>query len=151
MRPYRQWTRYSCGAAVFQMAMHHFTGRDIPHEKAMAYLGCKPHGVTFRRLRKEFRECSLQARYIPRSATALDRALRDKQAVLVDDLKTWRNPHFVMVIGSVRNAYVVIDPIIGVPTLRSKRRVIASAATLMSVGNSAFDREQMRRAAGQMW
>jgi len=59
MRPYRQWTKWSCGAAVYQMVMHYFVGRDIPHEKAMAYLGRKPHGVTFKRLRKEFREYRL--------------------------------------------------------------------------------------------
>jgi len=140
VQPRRQWGKQLCGAAIYWMVVRHFNGIDCPREKLSAHLGGKSGGVTLQRLASEFRECGLKAKYLSCGVDAIDRAIRDKQLVVVEDASHGQHTHFVMVTGYARQSYVVIDPARGMPTLRSKQAVVSSAARILSVGRTSLER-----------
>ena len=144
--PARQWTKNSCGAAMYQMVVRHINGVRCTHAKVAEYLGCKPHGVTFTRLRSALKDADVCTRFVGVSEAKLDYELQKSNLIIVDDMLTWKEPHFVLITGCTSKYYVVIDPLIGIPTLRPKGRVVRSATAAMTAGEYGGVKRSVNRA-----
>lgn len=124
---YRQWNAYSCGAQVFRMVIEYFTRRCFTGDEAIEILGCKPNGVTMTKLAHCLRAYGVSVHSTPAHIAHIERGLAKGKAVIVDDNATYTEGHVIVVIGSTRRFFWIVDPMVGIPTLREKRRVSRSA------------------------
>lgn len=132
--PFRQWTRYSCGAAVFQACLWHFRGEWLPHRRAIEEVRCRPHGTSFRVVNDRLRARRLAVDPCVRRKGRVRHCLKQGRVVLTDDISTWRRPHFSVIVGETRHHYIVIDPLWGLPVLRGKEYTLQAAQEMFAVG-----------------
>ena len=124
---YRQWNSYTCAVAVFRMLLLNLRKQTIPIKEATTYLGAKPDGVSMSRLAKCCREYGMKVYNTPISEESISRGLRKNKLVVVDDCDTYVCDHVMLVIGETQKYFWIVDPVIGLPTKREKRRVTNSA------------------------
>ena len=126
---YRQWNGWSCGAEVLRMGVRALTGEVIPRQDAEAILGCHPDGVYFTKLKKVFRRYGVKGgnTFEPSRKRLVDALLAGK-FVVIDDDTTYHECHVVILPGYFTSRLVwCADPAIGVPTIRTYRRVVKAA------------------------
>lgn len=132
---YRQWNGWSCGAEVLRMGVKAVRGRTIPRREAESVLGCRPNGTYMTTLQRTFRRYGVQAgRMFRPTKRRVEDALRQGRYVVIDDDRTYSVSHVMILPGplSARLAWVA-DPMIGIPTIRTYRRIIRSATMAFSV------------------
>jgi len=134
--PCRQWTRYSCSAAVLQMGIRHVTGQRLNHLAAIRLTECQPDGCTLARLQSVFRKQGARVRSVRLSVRVFSRVLDDGHLIVAGDTLSWREDHVILVIGYTANRFWIIDPIIGLATLRAKRFVVLSADSAFEIGGA---------------
>lgn len=131
--PYRQWTPYSCSAAVLSMVVRHCTALRIPHRDAMKATRCRPDGCTMDRLRRVLRKYGVSSKVIQPGIRTFRQELDRGRLLVVDDNSTYKNSHVMVVNGHTRQRFWIVDPVIGIPTLRSCRRVVRAAQEAFAV------------------
>ena len=134
--PYcRQWNGYSCGAEVLRMGVRAATGRTIPRQEAESVLGCRPNGTYMTTLQRTFRQYGVQAgRMFKPTRRRVAGTLQAGKLVVIDDDRTYSVSHVMILPGYLSERLVwVADPMIGLPTVRTYRRVIRSATMAFAV------------------
>ena len=132
---YRQWNGWSCGAEVLRMGVKATTGKAIPRREAEAILGCYPDGVYFTKLKKVFRRYGVTVgkTFKPTHMRVADALLAGKY-VVIDDDQTYRECHVILLPGVFAGNWIwCADPMIGIPTLRTYKRVVRSATEAFTV------------------
>ena len=132
---YRQWNGYSCGAEVLRMGVKATTGHVIPRREAEDVLGCNPNGVYMTRLQKTFRQYGVTAgRMFKPTRRRVEDFLLKGRYVVIDDEMTYSVGHVMILPGPVCARLVwVADPMLGIPTIRTYRRVVRSATMAFAV------------------
>lgn len=132
---YRQMNGYSCGAEVLRMGVKATTGHTIPRREAEEVLGCRPDGTYMTTLQRTFREYGTRAgRMFTPTQKRVEELLRQGKYVVIDDDCTYRVSHVMILPGPLSERLVwVADPMIGLPTIRTFRRVIKSATMAFPV------------------
>ena len=132
---YRQWNGWSCGAEVLRMGVKVVTGHVIPRKEAEEILGCNPDGVCFTKLKTVFRRYGVTVgKTFKPTAANVRQALSEGKYVVIDDDRTYDECHVIMLPGCfTRNLVWCADPMIGLPTLRTYRRVTKSATEAFTV------------------
>ena len=132
---YRQWNGYSCGAEVLRMGVKATTGHVIPRHEAESVLGCRPNGTYMTTLQKTFRRYGAKAgRMFKPTKRRVVAALESGKYVVIDDGKTYDVDHVMILPGPLSKSLVfVADPTLGIPTIRTYRRVVRSATMAFSV------------------
>jgi len=131
--PSRQWTPYSCSAAVLSMVVRHLTKRRIPHPVAIKATGCRPDGCGMARLRGVLRKYGVSSKVIKPGIRTFRQELDRGRLLVVDDNRTYVNSHVMVVNGHTRQRFWIVDPVIGIPSLRNCRRVARSCQEAFSV------------------
>lgn len=132
---YRQWNDYSCGAEVLRMGVRALMGQVIPRREAEDILGCNPDGVYFTKLKMVFRRYGVKVgkTFKPTPKHLVDALLAGKY-VVIDDDETYQDCHVIMLAGHFTRGLVwCADPMIGLPALRTYRRVVQSATEAFTV------------------
>ena len=105
----RQWTDYSCTAAVAQMVTNYY-GIDLSHRKAIELTGCKPDGAMLSdvgdRLAAEY---GLKVRSL-RTKTQIRKALQREQPVMTNDSLTYDENHAILLVGETPKGFWIADP-----------------------------------------
>ncbi len=100
----RQWTSYSCTAAVAQMVAEYHDIR-LGHRKAIALAKCKPDGATLPFVARALkREHGLQHKKL-RSRAQVRAALRRGEPVMSNDSMTYDSDHAIIVIGETTKGF----------------------------------------------
>lgn len=131
--PLRQWRPYDCGAAVLRMGVRHLTGKMLSYWRAVRETGCRPCGVYFTPLKKTFRRFGVSVGNLDLGTRAIRQALDAGKLVVIDDNHTYENSHVVLITGHTRTHFWLIDPMVGVPTMRPCRRVIRGAESAFTI------------------
>ena len=132
--PSRQWTSYSCSAAVLQMVVRHFTGERLSHLAAIRGTQCRPDGCMMAFLRLVIRNrYGLRSRVIPVGIRSFRQQLNRGRLVVVDDNRTYVNSHVIVLNGHTRQRFWIVDPVIGLPTWPRCRRVVTAAQEAFAV------------------
>ena len=132
---YRQWNGWSCGAEVLRMGVKATTGKVIPRREAEEVLDCRPNGTYMTRLQRTFRQYGARAgrMFKPTKRRVAD-ALYAGKFVVIDDDQTYSVSHVMLLPGPLSAGLVwVADPMIGIPTIRTYRRVVRSATMAFAV------------------
>lgn len=131
--PYRQWFSFSCSAATFSTLVRHLTGLRVPHSDAIQITGCRPDGCTMARLRRVLRKYGIASKVIQPGIRNFRQELDRGRLLVVDDNRTYINSHVMVVHGHTRHRFWIIDPVIGLPTMRNCRRVARSCQEAFAV------------------
>ena len=134
--PYcRQWNGYGCGAEVLRMGVKAITGHAIPRHDAESVLGCRPNGTYMTTLQRTFRQYGVQAgRMFKPTRRRVAGTLQAGKLVVIDDDRTYSVSHVMILPGYLsENLVLVADPMIGLPTIRTYRRVVKSATMAFAV------------------
>ena len=138
--PIQQRYKYSCCAAVMQVANHFLTGKRLSHEKAICLTGCRPNGATFTRVARCLSRLSGATCRELNSLAAVRRAIDRGHLVLACDNGTYEDAHAVLFCGVTRAGIYVFDPASGHVRWRHNRWVA-------QVTNEFFCIEQSREVA----
>ena len=132
IKVHRQWTSYSCTAAVAQMVAQYY-GIRIGHRRAIALTGCRPDGATLNSVAKELKHShGLRHRKL-RSHAAIRSALRRGEPVITHDDLTYRHSHAILLVGETPKGFWIADPAIGEVCWRHERRFYAVADEFIAV------------------
>ena len=132
---YRQWNGYSCGAEVLRMGVKAIRGRTISRREAESVLGCRPNGTYMTTLQRTFRRYGVRAgsMFAP-TKRRVAAALQAGKFVVIDDDRTYSVSHVMILPGFLSKRLVwVADPMLGIPTIRTYRRVVGSATMAFAV------------------
>lgn len=100
VRPYQQWTGYSCSASVAQMAYEYVSGERMGHRQAIKITRCKPDGATLESVAKVLkRKTGCVTRELPRRHAALRSALSKGSVILAGDTKEHESDHAILLVG----------------------------------------------------
>jgi predicted double-glycine peptidase len=129
----RQWTSYSCGAACLQKAVYHLKGIFVSHGKAIEQVKCKPDGTDFPEVLSALEGYGVKWRRIFRIRRRLADALESGEILLIDDYKSYQDPHFSIIMREEGRYYYVYDPVPGISVKRSRRYVLRAARTMYAL------------------
>ncbi len=141
----RQWTNYSCGAAVLQKALKHITGFSIGHRKAIDLTDCEPEGTTFNVVLSVLKNYGVLHRRVYRIQSRITKAIATGEIVLINDMKTYRNDHFSIIMGETATHYSVYDPVWGLAVKRQKQYVLEAATLLYALSRYKQKRKPSRK------
>ena len=128
----RQWTSYSCTAAVAQMVAGYHDIR-LGHRKAIELTKCRPDGATLPFVARALkREHGLQHRTL-RSRAQVRAALRGGVPVMSNDSATYESDHAILVIGATNKGFWIADPAIGQILWRHERQFFEAANEFIAV------------------
>ena len=128
----RQWTSYSCTAAVAQMVAGYHDIR-LGHRKAIELTKCRPDGATLPFVARALkREHGLQHRTL-RSRAQVRAALRRGEPVMSNDSVTYENNHAILVIGATTKGFWIADPAVGEIYWRHERQFFAFSQEYIAV------------------
>lgn len=128
----RQWTSYSCTAAVAQMVAGYHDIR-LGHRKAIELTKCRPDGATLPFVARALkREHGLQHRKL-RSRAQVRAALRRGEPVMSNDSMTYDSDHAILVIGATIKGFWIADPAVGEIYWRHERQFFAFSQEYIAV------------------
>lgn len=129
---HRQWTNYSCTAAVAQMVAHYY-GIQIGHRKAIALTKCKPDGASLSAVARALKKShGLRPRTL-RVRSQIRSALQKGQPVMTNDSLTYENNHAILLVGETPKGFWIADPAIGEVYWRHERSFFAAAEEFIAV------------------
>lgn len=132
VKVHRQWTSYSCTAAVAQMVAHYY-GIKLGHRKAIALTRCRPDGATLHSVAKALKRSHGLRHRALRSRSAVRSALRRGEPVITNDDQTYENDHAILLVGETPKGFWIADPAIGEIYWRHERRFFAGADEFIAV------------------
>lgn len=98
VKAHRQWTTYSCCAAVFQMVAHYY-GFKVSHLRAIKLTKYKPDGASLQSVARVLkREYKLTTKRL-RTRKQIRAALRRGEPVITDDNQTYEDNHAILLVG----------------------------------------------------
>lgn len=107
---FQQRYDYSCTASVLQSVHHYLTGEAMSHEEAIRITECKPDGAQLSVIASALRSLTgARTRKLRRMSEAR-RSLRAKRFVISCDNLSYCDPHAVLLVGSTRAGFYVLDP-----------------------------------------
>jgi len=128
----RQWTNYSCCAAVAQMVAQYY-GIRLGHRKAIQLTKCKPNGTTLEKVGKVLsREYGLVARSL-RTKNQIRRSLQQEYPVMTNDSLTYVEDHAILLVGETPKGFWIADPATCSLYWRHEDRVMAGADEFIAV------------------
>ena len=131
----RQWTSYSCTAAVAQMVAGYHDIR-LGHRKAIELTKCRPDGATLPFIARALkREHGLRHRTL-RTRLQVRAALRRGEPVMSNDSMTYESDHAILVIGATNKGFWIVDPAIGQILWRHERQFFKAADEFIAVSGS---------------
>ncbi len=129
---HRQWTSFSCTAAVAQMVAHHY-GIRIGHRAAISLTDCKPDGATLTSVATALkRSHGLRSRTL-KTRLAIRSALRGGEPVMTNDALTYNEDHAILLVGETPKGFWIADPAIGEIYRRHERSFFAGADEFIAV------------------
>ena len=132
VKAHRQWTSYSCTAAVAQMVTHYY-GIKLGHRAAIALTRCHPDGASLSTVARALKRAyGLQPRTLQKRAevrVALDR----QQPVISNDALTYEHDHAILVIGATPKGFWIADPAVGEIYWRHQRQFFAAADEFIAI------------------
>jgi|GEM_PF-4643539 len=132
VKVHRQWTSYSCTAAVAQMVSHYY-GIRLGHRAAIQLTDCRPDGATLTSVARALkRSYGLKPRTL-RTRAQVRSALKQQQPVISNDALTYENDHAILVIGSTPKGFYIADPAVGEIYWRHERRFLAGADEFIAI------------------
>jgi hypothetical protein len=129
----RQWTSYSCGAACLQKAVYHIKSTYVRHGHAIEIVKCKPDGTDFLEVLSALEVYGVKWRRIFRIKDRIAGALKAGEILLIDDFRSYQEPHFSIIMSEEGRYYRVYDPAKGWCVKRTKRYVIRAARTMYAL------------------
>jgi len=134
VKVHRQWTPYSCTAAVAQMVAHYY-GVKMSHREAINLTQCKPDGARLSDVAKALKmEHGLKHRRLRRDDVR--RALRKGIPVMSGDSVTHEHDHAILLIGATAKGFWVADPLVAEMIWRRDGEVFAGADAFVAVAGS---------------
>jgi len=133
----RQWKNYSCGAAVLQKAVKHLIGTSLSHGDAIALTDCKPEGTFFDVVLRRLKGYGISSRRVYKRMSSITKLLGSGDILLIDDMKTYRNGHFSVIMGETHSHYRVYDPVWGFSVRRTKAYVLDAATELYALAKGS--------------
>jgi len=85
------------------------------------------------KLRRVLRKYGVSSKVIKPGIRTFRQELDRGRLLVVDDNSTYVNSHVMVVNGHTRQRFWIIDPVIGIPSLRNCRRVARSCQEAFSV------------------
>lgn len=132
VKPYRQWTPYSCCASVFQMVAAYY-GVRVSHLKAIKLTRCHPDGASLtsvaRVLKREYR---LRPKHLT-SKRQVRAALKRGEPVISNDSLTYEDDHAILVVGQTAKGFYCVDPVLGQVRWKHQQRFMAGAHEFIAV------------------
>ena len=105
----RQWTEYSCTAAVAQMVAAYY-GIKVGHRKAIELTKCKPDGATLEYVARMLnRQYGLTPKAL-RTIGQIRKALVDGHPVMSNDALTYTDDHAILLVGQTPKGFWIADP-----------------------------------------
>ena len=105
----RQWTHFSCTAAVLQMVAHHY-GIKMGHIEAITLTGCTMDGAALTAIADVLKESGLKTRHV--TSSGVRRALQRGQPVISHDAVSYQSDHAILVIGQTPKGFWIADPLV---------------------------------------
>jgi len=128
----RQWTSYSCTAAVAQMVAGYHDIR-LGHRKAIELTKCRPDGATLESVADALNlEYGLRFKTLKR-ASQVRAALRGGVPVMSHDALTYANDHAILVVGQTPKGFWIADPVPAQIYWRHERQFFKSANEFIAV------------------
>ena len=128
----RQWTSYSCTAAVAQMVAGYHDIR-LGHRRAIELTKCKPDGATLPFVARALkRELGLAHKKL-RSRAQVRAALRRGEPVMSNDALTYDSDYAILVIGATVKGFWIADPAVGEIYWRHECQFFAAADEFIAV------------------
>ena len=129
---HRQWTPYSCTAAVAQMVTHYY-GIMLGHRQAIQFTDCRPDGATLGSVAKALRDShGLRSRPLS-SKGQIRTALRNGLPVISNDELNEGGSHAILLVGQTPKGFWIADPAIGEVYWRHQDRFFAGADEFIAV------------------
>ena len=129
---HRQWTNFSCTAAVAQMVCHYY-GIKLTHVKAIKLTKCLPDGASLpfvaRMLRQEY---GLTIKSLKTKAQ-VHAALKRGEPVITNDSVSYSNNHAVLLVGETPKGLWIADPAVCEVYWRHENQVMAGADEFIAV------------------
>ena len=143
---HRQWTDYSCTAAVAQMVAHYY-GIELSHRKAIELTGCKPDGATIiDSARALARTYGFKTRIL-KTRRQTRKALQQGYPVMASDMVTFDEGHAILLVGETAKGYWISDSYRCEIYWRHEDRFMAGADEIVAViGERPVEQPQKRRA-----
>lgn len=136
IRLHRQWTPYSCTAAVLQMVCD-FYKITMSHREAIQLLDCNPDGASLEYVAMVLRECGLKARTLRR--VGVRQALKRGEPVITNDANSFNHDHAIVLIGETAKGFWVADSLVAEIYWRSDELVFAVADEFIAVASGQND------------
>lgn len=109
IKVHRQWTDYSCTAAVSQMVLHYY-GIDIGHRKAIELTGCKSDGAILSDVANILaREYGFAVRELS-AKSQIRKALQQGYPVMTNDSVSFAENHAILCVGETPKGFWIADP-----------------------------------------
>lgn len=132
IKMHRQWTSYSCTAAVAQMVTHYY-GLPLSPRAAIRLTDCRPNGACLPDVAKALkRDFGLHHRSL-RGIAGIRRAISQNKPVISNDEISYGESHAILVIGSTPKGLWIADPAIGEIYWRHERRFLAGADEFIAI------------------
>ena len=101
---------YSCTACVLRFALQCMKGKTISKEKAAEITKSKPHGTSFVRLQKVFRQYGFKTTDLKIDSQKIRSALKDGKLVVIDDIYTHdEDPHAILIYAYKDRKFNIFD------------------------------------------
>ena len=85
------------------------------------------------KMRTVLRRHGVKSETVPIGIRSFRQELDRERLLVVDDNRPYVNSHVMIVNGHTRQRFWIMDPMIGLPTMRNCRRVVGSAAQAFAV------------------
>lgn len=128
----RQWTPYSCTAAVAQMVARYY-GIKLSHRAAIELAGCHPDGATLSSVAKALKKSHGLRHRALRKQSEVREALARGLPVMSNDALTYENNHAILAIGATAKGFWIADPLLGEVYWRHERQFFKSANEFIAV------------------
>lgn len=129
---HRQWTTYSCTAAVAQMVLHYY-GIKVSHREAINLTDCRPDGAYLADVAKKLRlEYGFKIQFL-KSAAGIRRALRRGEPVITNDSASYVEDHAILLVGETPKGFWIADPAICEIYWRHEKQFLESAGEFIAV------------------
>ena len=133
VKAHRQFTSFSCCAAVYQMVAHYY-GFKVSHLKAIKLTKCYPNGSSLVHVARVLkREHGLSTKSL-RTRKQIRNALQNGQPVITHDELSYEHDHAILLVGQTPKGFWLADPVLGQIHWKNENRVMAAASEFIAVG-----------------
>lgn len=125
---YQQKYAYSCVAAVTQMIYGFYTGKHLPHAKAVELTGCNPDGAELIVAAQVSKMLCGSTHRKRRTLLSAKHELTKKSLVVCNDDRSYVDPHAILLCGATPAGVYVCDPNTALIEWRSDKWLLRAGA-----------------------